>query len=52
MKKIQNYINGKQTNFSDSFLDVYDPSTGEKISEVVMSDSKDFDYVIKSSKSA
>ena len=52
MKKIQNYINGKQTNFSDSFLDVYDPSTGEKISEVVMSDSKDFDYAIKSSKSA
>ena len=52
MKKINNYINGKSITFSEKFLDVFDPSKGEKISEVVMSNSKDFSETINSSKKA
>ena len=50
MKKIHNYINGSQISFSERTLEVNDPSTGEVISEVVMSSNKDFDAVIHSSK--
>ena len=35
MKKILNLINGNLTNKSNKFLPVDDPSTGEKIAEVV-----------------
>ena len=52
MKKIDNYINGKKLSISKNILDVFDPSIGEKISEVVMSNSSDFDEAIKSSKNA
>ena len=52
MKKINNYINGNITNFSKNFLDVMDPSTGDKISEVVLSDSDDFNNAILSSENA
>ena len=43
MKKIDNYINGKKLSISKNILDVFDPSIGEKISEVVKSNSSDFD---------
>ena len=52
MKKIENYINGNVLSFSKSFLNVNDPSIGEKSGEVVLSNSQDFDEVIKSSKKA
>ena len=52
MKKIKNYINGSNKNFSDKFLDVDDPSKGEKIAEVVLSNKKDFEEVLVSSKNA
>ena len=34
MKKIDNYINGKITKSSSKYLPVYDPSKGEKISDI------------------
>ena len=52
MKKIKNYIHGKQVSISLKDLPVYDPSTGEEISKVVLSESDDFNEVIKSSKKA
>ena len=52
MKKIKNYINGSHVCFSSNYLDVTDPSKGEKIGEVVLSDSKDFEEAIKSSKNS
>ncbi len=50
MNIIPNYINGKKTTTAKNFFDVYDPSTGEKVSKVVSSDINDFEKVIKSSK--
>ncbi|MDC3156882.1 CoA-acylating methylmalonate-semialdehyde dehydrogenase [Pelagibacteraceae bacterium] len=50
MKKIKNYINGSVTSISKNTQDVFDPSTGEKISEVVLSSAEDFNEVIKSAK--
>ena len=50
MKKIQNYIHGKYQNLSERDLEVYDPSTGEVISKVVLSDKTDFNNTIESSK--
>ena len=50
MKKIKNYINGSVTSISKKTQDVFDPSTGEKISEVVLSSVEDFNEVIKSAK--
>jgi malonate-semialdehyde dehydrogenase (acetylating)/methylmalonate-semialdehyde dehydrogenase len=50
MKKIQNYIGGKHTSVSQNSQNVYDPSTGEVISEVVMSNIDDFNTAIESSK--
>ena len=52
MKKICNYVNGEQVNISNNLLDVFDPSTGEKCAEVVLSNEDDFSDVIKSSKSS
>jgi malonate-semialdehyde dehydrogenase (acetylating)/methylmalonate-semialdehyde dehydrogenase len=52
MKKINNYINGKSIAFSENTLDVFDPSKGEKISEVVMSNGEDFLETINSAKKA
>ena len=52
MKKINNYINGSLVAFSEKTLDVFDPSKGEKISEVVMSNGEDFIETIKSAKKA
>ena len=52
MKSVSNYTNGSLRHTSKDFLDVIDPSTGEKIAEVVLSNQKDFDQVVESSKSA
>ena len=52
MREIKNYINGSLVSFSKNYLDVYDPSTGEVISKVVLSNKKDFDEVIHSSVSS
>ena len=48
MKTIGNYIHGKvvQGNASD-YIAVHDPSTGEEITSVILSNSDDFDEVIK-----
>ena len=50
MKKIENYVDGKITSISENYIDVFDPSTGEKISKVVLSNKKDFDKIIENSK--
>ena len=52
MMIIENFIDGKKTHNSNNYLDVYDPSTGEIISKVVISNIQDFDNVIKSSEKA
>ncbi len=52
MNQVKNYINGKIQSSSKKYLDIYDPSTGEKTSEVVLSNEIDFDETIKSSKAA
>jgi len=52
MKKIKNFINGEHSSFSNKYLPVYDPSTGEIISEVILSDNDDFQHAINSSKKA
>ena len=50
MKKIKNYINGNLIGFSEKYLPVIDPSKGEEVSEVILSDSKDMEKVIESSR--
>ena len=50
MKIIENFIHGKRVFSSKDNLSVYDPSTGEEISKVVLSDINDFNNTIKSSK--
>ncbi|MDC1060359.1 CoA-acylating methylmalonate-semialdehyde dehydrogenase [Alphaproteobacteria bacterium] len=53
MKKIDNFIAGKiVTGNSGNYMTVDDPSTGEIISEVILSDKNDFDNVLKSSTKA
>ena len=52
MKKIENYINGSPTSISKEFLPIIDPSKGEKIGEVVVSNESDLNQCIKSSKLA
>ena len=52
MKKIKNYINGTATSFSKNYLDIDDPSKGEKIGEVVLSSKEDFNKVVESSQTA
>ncbi len=50
MKKIENYINGNIVKGnSSSYIPVDNPSTGEIISEVILSDSQDFENTINSS---
>ncbi len=50
MTKINNYVNGSSLAISTNKLPVDDPSTGEKIAEVVLSSKEDFVKVIESSK--
>ena len=52
MKKIKNYVGGTSASISQNFLDVDDPSKGEKIGEVVLSSNEDFNKVIESSQKA
>ena len=52
MKEINNYINGRASNKSKNFLPVEDPSTGDQISKVVLSNVDDFKEVEKSSEKA
>ena len=49
MKKIENYIDGNICSYSSKTQPVYDPSKGEQIAEVVLSNEEDFDKLIKSS---
>ena len=42
MKIIENYIHGKKVSISKIFLAVENPSTGEELSKVVLSDLSDF----------
>jgi malonate-semialdehyde dehydrogenase (acetylating)/methylmalonate-semialdehyde dehydrogenase len=50
MKIIENYIHGKKVSISKKYLGVFDPSTGDEIAKVVMSEIDDFKEAIKSSK--
>ena len=50
MKITKNYIHGKNISKSKNLIPVFDPSTGEEISKVVISNSEDFDDVILSAK--
>ena len=52
MKVIKNYINGTITANSKETLPIDDPSTGEKIGDVVLSSKEDFKKIIESSKSS
>ena len=52
MKKIKNYISGSELGSSLNYMPVEDPSTGEQIADVIMSDQNDFQQTIKSSKKA
>ena len=52
MKKILNFINGQHQGLSKDFLSVEDPSTGEKISEVIISNKQDFENAIDSAKNS
>ena len=50
MKKIYNFIDGEKIGYSNETLDVFDPSKGEKIAEVICSNEEDFKKTIESSK--
>ena len=52
MKTIKNYVNGSISGLSKNFLDIDDPSKGEKIGEVILSSKEDFDQIIASSQKA
>ncbi len=52
MKKIENFINGKIVSSSKKDIPVYDPSTGDQISSVVLSGINDFNTALESSKKA
>jgi len=52
MKIINNYIDGLLNGVSEKYQDVLDPSKGEKIGEVILSNKNDFDKIINSSYSA
>ena len=49
MYKIENYIDGKIISHSNNFLDIFDPSKGEKIGEVVIANDQDFYLAVNSS---
>ncbi len=52
MTIVKNYVNGKHSNYSNATKDIINPSTGEKISEVLLSNTSDLEAVIESSKKA
>jgi len=50
MKEIKNYIHGEKIANSSQYLPIFDPSTGEETSKVVLSNKLDFAKTIESSK--
>ena len=50
--KIKNYISGNITAESNEYIPIYDPSTGEQIYEVVLSNQNDLQAAIRSAKVA
>ncbi len=50
MLEIKNYINGSNIAISKNRLPVVDPSTGEKITDVVLSSEEDFNQAVQSAK--
>ena len=52
MKIIGNYIGGNITSNSKKLLNIEDPSKGEIISQVVLSNKTDFDEAVKSSQNS
>jgi malonate-semialdehyde dehydrogenase (acetylating) / methylmalonate-semialdehyde dehydrogenase len=52
MKKILNYINGNLQGLSKDFLPVEDPSVGEEIGNVILSNENDFNEAIISAKNS
>ncbi|SVD70618.1 uncharacterized protein METZ01_LOCUS423472, partial [marine metagenome] len=53
MKKIGNFINGKLIKgSSDNTIPVYNPTTGEIQSEVILSNNNDFESAVESAKNA
>ena len=52
MTKVENYINGNLVSYSTNTIDVENPSTGEKIRKVILSNEKDFELAINSSHKA
>ena len=46
MKEIKNYINGTEHSISNKRLSVTDPSTGDQIANVVLSNEDDFSYLL------
>ncbi len=52
MKTVKNYIDGSSICYSKNFLDINDPSKGEKIGNVVLSSTEDFERTLNSSKKA
>jgi len=52
MKTIKNYINGSIVGNSENYQAIYDPSKGEQIGKVILSNKKDFEDVVRSSHSA
>ncbi len=50
MNKVENYIHGNNLAKSHSYQDIFDPSKGEPIGKVILSDKNDFDSLMKSSK--
>ena len=51
MKKTNNFVNGKIiSGNSTNYLDVDDPSKGEVISKVILSDQDDYNAVVESRK--
>ncbi len=50
MKKIKNYVNGSISGHSEIYQNIYDPSKGEIIGDVIISDHKDFEKTLESSK--
>ena len=50
MNKIKNYINGSISSVSEEQIGVFDPSKGEEIKKVVLSNEEDFKNTIISSK--
>ncbi len=50
MKKIDNFIGGKSIKgLSEKYLDIYNPSTGEIISQVILSNKNDYNNVVENS---